>query len=271
MYSILILEQISTFQKRRKRSGMETSNPSPTSLRHENSIHLQVVAALASFCALRVDEDHGKSLQTKTMRNLLTMQQDFTNCVDYWISLTILESLAARDQNEIHHEYANAPLDLMLKVCQKDHRDEELSRRLLNLLPYFLEYTIKYDYSSRMIVHTLVQFYKRMYKWNYGVLVHVDYMKCVCNCVRIDPSFSWNHDGASDDGVVTLLDSVLDYIGDILFVLRSQAVRSLQELLSFKNVAYKWKERICIKVEKIAFDLLDEIQQSNFDSQKYEH
>lgn len=204
------------------------------------------------------------------MRNLLTMQQDFTNCVDYWISLTILESLAARNQNEIHYEYADAPLDLMLEICQKDHRDEKLSRRLLNLLPYFFEYAIKYDYSSRMVVHTLVQFHKRMYKCNYGVLVHVAYMKCVCNCVRIDPSFSWNHDSDSDDGVATLLDSILDYIGDMLFVLRSQAVRCLQELLSFKNVTYKWKERMCIKVEKIAFNLLDEVQQSSSNPQKYD-
>lgn len=271
MYSILILERFSTFQKRRRRSGMETSNSSSTSPRRENSIHLQVAAALASFCALRVDADRDKSLQTKMMRNLFTMQQDFTNCVDYWVSLTILESLAARDQDEIHYEYADAPLDLMLKICQKNHRDEEVSRRLLNLLPYFLEYAIKYGYSSRMIVHTLVQFYKCMYEWNYGVLVHVDYMKCVCNCVRIDPSFSWNHDSASDDGVVTLLDSILDYIGNMLFVLRSQAVRCLQELLSLKNVAHKWKEQICIKVEKIAFDLLDEVQQSSSDPQKYEH
>lgn len=248
---------------------MEMSNPSSTSSRRENAIRLQVVAALASFCALHVDTDCDKSLQTKMMRNLLTMQQNFTNCDDYWISLTILESLAARDQDKIHYEYADAPLDLMLEVFQKDHRDEELSRRLLNLLPYFLEYAIKYDYSSRMVVHTLVQFHKRMYKWNYGVLVHVDYMKCVCNCVRIDLS-SWNHDNDSDDGVVTLLDSILDYIGNILFVLRSQAVRCLQELLSFKNVTYKWKERMCIKVEKIAFDLLNDVQQSSSNPQKYD-
>ncbi|XP_019882077.2 serine-protein kinase ATM isoform X2 [Camponotus floridanus] len=254
-----------TFQTRRRRSGKENPSSSP---RRENAIHLQVVAALASFCALRVDADRDKSLQTKMMRNLFTMQQDFTNCVDYWVSLTILESLPARDQDEIHSEYANVPLDLMLKVCQRNHRDEEVSRRLLNLLPYFLEYAIKYGYSSRItVVHTLIQFYKRMHKSNYSVLVHVDYMKCVCNCVRIDPSFSWNHDMASDDDVVTLLDSILDYIGDMLFVLRSQAVRCLQEVLSLKNIAYKWKERICIKVEKIAFDLLDEVQQSSSDPQ----
>ncbi|KMQ89559.1 serine-protein kinase atm [Lasius niger] len=232
------------------------------SLRHED-LSLQVVEALASFCALRVDA--ASPLQTKTMRNLLTMQQDFTNYVDYWISLTILESLAARDRDEIQREYAEAPLDLVLEVCQKDRKDEESSRRLLNLLPYFLEYATEYDYSPK-VIDTLAQFHKRMCKWNYGVLVHADYMRCVCNCVRIDPSFSWNH-GVSDDKIVTLLDSVLDYIGDTLFVLRSQAVRCLQELLSLKNVAHKWKERICIKVEETAFKLLDEAQQSSSDPQ----
>lgn len=205
------------------------------------------------------------------MRILLTMQQDFTNYIDYWISLTILESLASCDRDEIHREYADAPLDLVLEVCQKDPRYEQSLRRLLNLLPYFFEYAIKYDYSPKTIVHTLAQFHKQMCKRNYGVLVHADYMKCVCNCVRIDPSFSWNHDDVSDNSIVTLLDSVLDYIGDTLFVLRSQAVRCLQELLSLKNVGHKWKERICIKVEETAFNLLDDAQQSGSDPQKYEH
>ncbi|XP_070172770.1 serine-protein kinase ATM [Polyergus mexicanus] len=255
-----------TFQKRRKSSNSETSNPSLTSLRREDAIRLHVVEALASFCALRVDADCSKfTLQTKMMRNLLTMQQDFTNYVDYWISLTILESLAACNQDEIHRDYADAPLDLVLEVCQKDYKYEQSSRRLLNLLPYFLEYAIKYDYSPKRIVHTLAQFHKQMCKRNYGVLVHADYMKCICNCVQIDPSFSWNHDDVSENSIVILLDSILDYIGDTLFVLRSQAVRCLQELLSLKNVDHKWKERICIKVEEIAFNLLDEAQQSSSD------
>ncbi|KAL6424274.1 hypothetical protein ACFW04_009833 [Cataglyphis niger] len=254
-----------TFQKRHKSSSSETSNPSLTSLRREDAIRLQVVEALASFCALRIDADCNKSLlQTKMMRNLLTMQQDFTNYIDYWISLTILESLAARDRDEIHREYADAPLDLVLEVCQKNPRYEQSLRRLLNLLPYFFEYAIKYDYSPKTIVHILAQFHKQMCKRNYGILVHADYMKCVCNCVRIDPSFSWNHDDVSDNSIVTLLDSVLDYIGDTLFILRSQAVRCLQELLSLKNVGHKWKERMCSKVEETAFNLLDEAQQSDF-------
>lgn len=96
-------------------------------------------------------------------------------------------------------------------------------------------------------------------------------MKCVCSFIRIDPNFSWSSVYISNDDISTILNSVLNYIGDTLFVLRSQAVQCLQEILSFRNVAHRWKERIFVKVEEIVFKLLDEAEQSNFNLQKYEN
>lgn len=207
------------------------------------------------------------------MHNLLTMQQDFTSYVDSRMSLTILESLVARDHSEIQRECADEPLDLLLDLCQKGCKDEESLRWLLNLLPDFFEYAIEHGYSPKRIIHTLEQLHKRIYKQNCSILLHTSYIKCACNCVRIDPDFSWSLVGVSDDNdVQIILDSILNYIGDPLFVLRSQAVRCLQELLSFRNIAHKWKEWIFVKLEEIVFKLLDEtIQQSNSNLQKYEH
>lgn len=232
--------------------------------------------ALASFCALHVDADRGKfALQTRMMRNLLNMQQDFTSHVESRMSLTILESLVARDHGEIQRECPDTPLEFLLKVCQKGCKDEESLRRLLNLLPYFFEYATEHGYSAKRIVHALGQLNKRIHNRNYSILVRASYMKCACSCVRIDPGFSWSRTGVSeddDDDVLTMLDSILSYIGDALFVLRSQAVRCLQELLSFRNIAHKWKERIFIKVEETVFKLLDETaQQSSSDTPKYDY
>lgn len=264
----------SSSQRRHKHSVsmcLEASDLKP-SLPREGAIRLQIVEALSSFCALHVDTDWNKSaLQMKIMRNLLTMQQDFTSYVDSRMSLTILESLVVRNHDEIQREYAEAPLEFLLEVCQKGCKDEESLRQLLNLLPYFFEYAIKHDYSPKRIIHTLEQLHKRIHKQNYSVLVHASYMKCACSCVRIDPGFSWSRI-ADDEDVLTILDSILNYIGDALFMLRSQAVRCLQELLSFRNIAHKWKEQIFIKVESTVFMLLDEmIQQSSSDSQRYEY
>lgn len=252
---------------------LEMSDPKP-SLPCEGAIRLQIMEALSSFCALHVDADCNKStLQMKIMRKLLTMQQDFTSYVDSRMSLTILESLVVRNHDEIQREHAEAPLEFLLELCQKGCKDEESLRRLLNLLPYFFEYATKHDYSPKRIIHTLEQLHKRIHKQNYSVLVHTSYMKCACSCVRIDPGFSGSRI-ADDEDVLTLriLDSILNYIGDILFVLRSQAVRCLQELLSFRNIAHKWKEQIFVKVERTVFMLFDEMdQQSSSSSQRYEH
>lgn len=266
---------MSLFQGRRKRNAsmyLETSDPKPSHPR-EGVIRLQTIEALSSFCALHIDANHSKStLQKKMMHNLLTMQQDFTSYVDSSMSLLILESLIARDHDEIQRECADTPLEFLLEVCQKGCKDEESLRRLLNLLPYFFEYAIKYGYSPKTFLHALEQLHKRICNRNCSVLVHTSYMKCVCNFVRIDPNFSWSSVYISDDDdVLTLLDSILGYIGDTLFVLRSQAVQCLQEILSFRNVAHKWKERIFVKVEETVFELLDEAEQSNSNLQKYEH
>ncbi|XP_011642127.1 serine-protein kinase ATM isoform X1 [Pogonomyrmex barbatus] len=264
-------EERSTFQGRRKRSVnmyLETSDPKPNP--REDAICLQIVEALASYCALHIDADCGKSpVQTRMLRNLLTMHQDFTNYVDSRMSLTILESLIVRDYNEIQRECTDMPLEFLLKVCQEGCKDEELLRRLLNLLPYFFEYSTKHSYSPKEIVYALDQLYKRIKKRNYSILVHTSYMKCACSFVRIDPGFSWNCTDISDSNdVLTLFNSILNYISDPLFVLRSQAIKCLQELLSFRNVAHKWKELIFVKIEEIAFELLDEtVQQSNPNSQ----
>lgn len=262
-------------QERRKRSTdvcLEIPDPK-SSFPCEGAVRLQVVEALSSFCSLHVDMDHDKTLQKKIMHNLLTMQQDFTSYVDFRMSLTILESLIARDYGEIQRECADEPLKLLLNICQRDCKDEESLRWLLELLPDFFEYAIENDYSPKRIIHMLDQLYKRIYKQNCSILVHTSYMKCACSCVRINPDFSWSRVGvSSDDDVLMILDSILNYMGDALFVLRSQAVRCLQELLSFRNIAHKWKEHILAKVEKIVFQLFDETaQQSSSNSQKYEY
>lgn len=251
---------------------MSESSKLTTSYPRERAICLQVVEALASFCALHIGVDKS-ALQKKTIRILQTVHRNFTSYMDSKILLTILDSFISRDRNEIHCGYKNEPVEFFSSVCEKD-RGTELLHGLFNLLPYFFEYAIKCNYSPRTIVKTLARLYERIRQRNCSVLVHVDYMKCACSIVRIDPSFSWNCVGDSDDdGVTTFLNSILDYIGNELFVLRSQAVRCLQLLLSFKNVIYKWKEWIFVKVEKIVFKLVDEtVQQSTSDlSDKYEH
>jgi len=256
-----------SYQESRRRSSTFTET---TSLPHENVIRLQVVKALTSYCALRINTANDcDALQTRMMRNLLTMQRNLTNCIESRMSLTILESLAVRDHSEIQREHAHAPLDYLLKMCEENLKDEELTRRLLNLLPHFFEYANKYVYSSRRIVYTLLLFYKRVHQQNYGIFVHADYMRCVCTIIRNDPSFSWNCNNSNDD-ITALLDSVLNYIGHELFVLRTQAIRCLQELLSLKNLAHKWKERMFVKVKETVFKLLEEAQQSSCDSERYE-
>lgn len=224
-----------------------------------------VVEALAFFCALHTDE--GKSaLQTKMMRNLLTVQLDFASCVDFRLSLTILESFIRCDQDEIQREYADAPLKFLLMVCEKDCKDEESSRRLLNLLPFFLEYATKYRHDPKRIIETLSATYKCVCRRNCGIPVHGDYMKCVCDVIRIDSDFTWS---AATEEITMMLDSVLGYIGHPLFVLRAQAVGCLQKLLSFGNFAYKWKERIFIKMEETMLELLNVNQESSSDAQRY--
>lgn len=238
----------------------------------ENAIRLQVVKALTSYCALRINAMNDcDALQTKMMRNLLTTQRNckFTNYVDSRMLLTILESLAMRDHSEVQREHADMPLDCLLEMFQEDCKNEELSRRLLNLLPHFFEYASKYVDSPRRIIYTLMLFYKRAHQQNYSLFVHVDYMRCVCMIVRSDPSFSWNCND-SDNDVTAMLDSVLDYIDHGLFVLRTQAIRYLQQLLSLKNLAHKWKERMFVKVKETVSKLLDEAQQSSCDSERYE-
>ncbi|KAL0100932.1 hypothetical protein PUN28_019367 [Cardiocondyla obscurior] len=258
-------ENYDVFQERHKHFTdvymgiLELKSNSP----REGMICLQVVEALSSFCALHVNADDEKILQKKIMHNLLTMQQDFTSYVDSRMSLTILESLIVRDHREIQRECTDEPLDLLLNICQKNC-NEELLRWLLHLLPDYFKYAIEHNYSSKRIIYALEQLYKRIGIKNYSILVHTSYMKCACNCVRIDPNFSWSHTGIyDDDGVLTLLNSIFNYIGDELFVLRSQAVRCLQEFLSFRNIAYKWKEQIFVTVEKISFKLLDEMTQQS--------
>ncbi|XP_011860130.1 PREDICTED: serine-protein kinase ATM isoform X2 [Vollenhovia emeryi] len=261
-------EDHNAFQGRHKRSidmCLETSEQKSSGSR-EGTVRLQTVEALSSFCALHADTDRDKTLQKKIMHNLLTMQQDFTSYVDTRMSLTILESLVARGHGKIQRECADKPLDLLLDICRKGCKDEESLRWLLHLLPDFFEYAIEHGYSPKRIIHALEELYKRISKQNCSVLVHTSYMKCACSCVRIDPDFSWARTGVSDDGggVLTILYSILDYIGDKFFVLRSQAVRCLQELLSFRNIAHKWKEQIFVKVEETVFQLLDEaVQQSS--------
>lgn len=256
-------------QERRRRSSTFTEMIDVTSSLNENAFRLQVVEALTSYCALRINTND-YDVQTKMMRNLFNVMQrshELTNCVDSRMSLMILESLTMHDHDKVQREHADAPLGYLLEMCEADCKDEELSRRLLNLLPHFFEYAIKYDYSPRRIVYTLLQFHKRAHQKNCGMFVHADYMKCVCMIVRSDPNFSWNCNH-SDDDVTKILDSVLDYIGHELFVLRTQAVRCLQELLSLKNLAHKWKEWMFVEVKKTVFKLLDEAQQSSCDSKR---
>ncbi|KYM98451.1 Serine-protein kinase ATM [Cyphomyrmex costatus] len=261
-------EEPNTYQGRRKRNAtmyLETSDSKPNYPR-EGVIRLQMVEALSSFCALHIDANHSKStLQKKMMHNLLTMQQDFTSYVDSRMSLLILESLVTRDHDEIQRECVDTPLVFLLEICQKGCKDEESLQRLLNLLPYFFEYAIKHGYFPKTIVQALEYLHKRIYDRNCSVLIHTSYMKCACSFVRIDPNFSWNnvHISNDDDDVLTILDSILNYIGDTLFVLRSQAMQCLQEILSFRNIAHKWKEHIFVKVEETVFMLLNEAEQSS--------
>lgn len=261
-------EEPSTYHERRRRSvaNSETSLlPTLCGPSREGVIRLRVIEALTSFCALHVDTKF--VLQTKIMKNLFT-QQDCTSYVDLRISLTILESFSGHNHSEIQQEYADTPLKFLLKICQKNLKDEESLRRLLSLLPFFFEYAMKY-YSPRKIIETLLVFYNHIHKRNCGVPVHIDYMRCICDVVRIDPHFSWSVD-ASDE-ITMMLDSVLGYIGNQFFVLRTQAVRCLQKILSFGNVAYTWKEQIFVKVEETVLELLNMNEQSNSDSQRYNY
>lgn len=263
-------EELGTYYERRRRSvaNLEASSPSSGPPR-ESMIRLRVVEVLVSFCALHVGEDK-YTLQTKMMKILLLTLQDCESMsfVELRISLAILESLAGYPQSEIQREHADAPLDFLLKICQKNPTDEKLLRRLLNLLPFFFEYATKYGYSPRRIIETLSEFYTRAHKRNCSVSVHADYMSCVCCVVRIDPDFSWSANASEE--ITMMLNSVLDYIDHSFFVLRVQAVRCLQELLSFGDVAYTWKKLMFDKVEMIVLKMESLNMNMQSDSQRYE-
>lgn len=241
---------------------MEAS--SPTSFR-ESSIRLLVIEALTFFCQLHIGEDKSV-LQTKMMNKLFTVQEDLTSCMDFRISLTILESLTRCKQDEIQRQYADAPLEFLFTICQKDYKDEELSHKLFCLLPFFFEYATKYRHAPKRIIEMLSVIYKRIHKRNCSVSMHGDYMNCVCDIVRVDPDFACY---TTTEENMTMLDNVLDYISHELFILRVQAVRCLQKLMSFDNVAYEWKKQIFIKVEKIVVELLSTNQQPNSNTQRY--
>lgn len=226
-------------------------------------IRFQIIQALTFFCTLHIGPDKSQ-LQTKMMKNLLTIHQQenvIMSNIDFDICLTILESFAiSRDQSEIQREYMDVPLQFLLRVCNKTYRiNQDALGRLLKLLPVFFKYATSVCSSnfSKSIVETVLILYKCIYERNYGILIHNEYIKCVCAVIQIDPCFSWS-DGVFTD-ITAMLDTLLDYIANPLFMLRSRAVQCLQDLISCKSVPCEWKQYMFHKTEELVLKLFEQM------------
>ncbi|XP_076247506.1 serine/threonine-protein kinase tefu [Calliopsis andreniformis] len=217
----------------------------------EGTIRIQATKALTMFCCMNVGQEKCE-MQTKLMANLLKIDMyDLSRTVDFKMAITVLDSLPKYGQEKLWEHHKEVPLKDLLQLYYQCHKDETAIRYILNILPYFFKYAKDYHCCLDDLMSIICELNKLQSKKRYGVLVLIEFTKCLSRIVKTSPSlFHYILYDTSDESI-PIIESILSSFTNSLFIVCLEVVNCIHEIYSSRDIAFVWKDSLFIKIEEL--------------------
>ncbi|CAK9823884.1 Serine-protein kinase ATM [Anthophora retusa] len=238
-----------SFQSRRKYLDREIIEKKQCSFCNKGTIRIQATKALALFCCIKVKQEKYE-IQVKLMNNLLTINMyDLSHTVDFKMAITVLKSLPKYGTEQLWKNHKELPLKSLLELYDKCYQDETAFRYILSVLPYFFMYATKYNCELVNLMNIISQFNKLHSEKKYGFITHVEYIKCLSEIIRINPSL-FHHAVCQISNQMPIVEGILSCFPTSSFIVQLQVINCIQEIYFSKDIAFKWKEKFFMQIEE---------------------
>lgn len=255
------------FQNKNKRSDMDKINYKNNDIRSLNIIRIKTIRTLTLFGCMSTGIETPK-IQLNVMTNLMVIDNyDLSFLIDFKMATIVLETFTQCDKEILHEKYKDAPVSFLLDLFQKCKKDEKYVRYLLKVLPYFIEYTARYDYDLIVIMDTICNFCKLLNDTKFGPIVHIDFLECLARIIEIEPLLTRHKQYTQCQYKLwVIIENLLTYMQNPLHILRLKAIKCMQKLYSSKCIEYERKVSF-FKTLKNAVDNLLSIEKINYNNE----
>ncbi|XP_050594170.1 serine-protein kinase ATM isoform X2 [Bombus affinis] len=229
--------------------GREVIQTKPCNFCDKGTIRIQTTKALALFCCMNLKQRKCE-IQIKLMNNLLKIDMyDLSHTVDFMMAITVLKSLSKYDKEELWKNHNELPLKNLLQLYHECYKDETITRYILNVLPYFFNYALVYNYKLDNLMNIIARFNKLRSEKRYGVLAHKEFIKCLSEIIYNSPSH-FCYTTCHTLNQMPIFEGILSSLISHSFLAQVQIIECIQKIYSLKDINFEWKEILFTKIEK---------------------
>ncbi|XP_024944918.1 serine-protein kinase ATM isoform X2 [Cephus cinctus] len=213
----------------------------------QDVIKMEVINTLMSMCCKA--QRFQKILLDHVMKIDLYESSSIT---DLRIAMVALKRLTLMEEDLISEDTIEIPIKFLQGLFTRWRGDEEAVRSVLTIVSDFLKHVIKHGGNDERIIvmKMLNDIHNLISDKRYGPLVAVEFLKCLGEIAKLDPSFSWSKysDFAEVDDDTPFVEKVLVYIESPFYLVQLEAVQSLYIIFSLSNVEFKWQKNFFNKL-----------------------
>lgn len=201
---------------------------------------------LTYFCCTAI-EDRMTDAQKRVLKNLLKIDLYESNA-DVRRALDILKTCGMSEKligtSEESLEIAN---NFIRKLLTSRVKDETVVRGILHVFPYFFKASMAIGGEKEKLLELLSTINKRLKKEKYGPMVHADFVKCVSEIIRFNPSTSWPSSQFVESSLI--IEILVSYINSPFYLVRLETVRALRVVFAAKNLEIPSKVKFFAQIE----------------------
>ncbi|XP_012270271.1 serine-protein kinase ATM [Orussus abietinus] len=240
------LEDYTDFRNRMHLEGQRSAG-SKTSSR--DLVRAEVVNALIGFCCL-TPENAMTDLQENLLKNFLKIDvYEDASLSDLKIAMSVLEAFGSCKAQVVCNSTMTRAFDLLLHLSRSNFKDEECARKILSVLPRYLDLARNFALHQQELLEVLWTIRERLLANNYGHAVYVEYIKCLSELARLDPTFTWARWSNEDEESVPIVEDMFTFVDSPFYVVRLEVARSVKVLFS-RSTSVQWQASFLQKLLK---------------------
>ncbi|XP_043278372.1 serine-protein kinase ATM [Venturia canescens] len=200
---------------------------------------------LAYYCCTAI-EDKMTDAQKRVLKNLLKIDLYESNA-DVRRALNTLKTCGMFEKLiETSEESLEIANNFIRQLFESRIKDETVVRGILHVIPHFFKATRATSEKSKLL-EILLTINKRLKKERYGPLVHSDFIKCIGEIIRLNPSSTW----ISSESVRSspIMEILVNYINNPFYIVRLEVVRALHVVFAAKTLQTPSKVNFFKKIE----------------------
>ena len=236
-----------------------------------DSCHLKNLAhkILTHYCCAGIGREMSAD-QTSVLRKLMTSDlKGIDGTSELCRALTMFKACGTSHRFSISKEDLEMAAASMMNLFLSRKNNEIVVRAILNILPNYIETAFRLGHDPTTLVRIFSLIHKRLVQDCYGYTVHVEFVRCLTEIIRLDPSIEWSLGKEAQERRTPIIEASIQYIKYPSYMVRLEAVKAVHVAFSSKKLSVPWKKKFFVTVHSaignlfIDADTMDHIERED--------